>query len=1080
MLQPESSVHDEIRKRLEEIGWKNGHQILNFLENDIIPNFYFQRFFEKKILEFNEFLNELDEDERRDAIEQIRRALEEENEEKILNFLKHGIWVSVGEESRKVELFGRENDFFYLHEAKFKGSPDNIKPDFTLFINGLPVAIIEAKSEAIPNSQNEALAQIRRYETFSPDTFRFVQFAVAYGDEKLYTPTMPNWRKEERELPAFVWRVNKRSEIFDLLKPERVLEFIRFFIFYLFDKNRNIRSKLIARYNQYYAAVKAMKRIEEHMDGKKSRGLIWHWQGSGKTYTMFFIANGFIQKYWAKNPLVFFVVDREDLEIQHDKFLRSIQEENFKNHFRKVERIEDLCEIVETAKKSEWHNKILERGIYLTTIQKFQKGSEEDEKSIYRLLIELGKEEASRRKINVEGEGKEKEGKLLQLGGVKHRSVLFLIDEAHRTQYGILGAMRKACFPNSIAFGFTGTPIFKNERSTFEEFSYPREGELYLDVYFIGDAVRDGFTLPISYYVLKEGDVKAEGIQIKLKEDEIKGFIEEFMERKGRIEELLEGSISKAEVSRYINKARIILLNEKRIEKLSEYIARRIEEDTCNFKFKAMVVAVNRVGCVRYKKALEKYLVEKFGKEAENWVEVVMTYNYNDTEKEIVEYRDELMKRINEKDMNEINRVIQEEFLTKENPRILVVTDMLLTGFDAPKLRVMYLDKPLYEHRLLQAIARVNRPFEDKEFGLVIDSVGLVEHLARTMAVYNILAEKEIAEDLKENLMVSIDQKFEEFKQRFEAVCEALKRLEFKGLDLGIEIEEIKRSLKTGRKEMLEAKLSTMAMLNVEKEDTAKIVKLLNDIRAVLKLYSALGSHQGRLLYVEDIEALAWIYYKIKRIIAGKRARLGKEFWNELLEFIHSKTLVEDIREFDKVVLRDANELLSELKEDFGIITSEIADLFFNIRSSLEERLHDPVYREIAEKIEKLRLEWIERKINNKIFLTRLKSLIKEKESYDSSIREKSDIERLTETLRHFTKSKTGVELAFNNTEKFVSKLMKSRLKKIKPSDSSEIRKALLKDLSKQVDEKAVKGLVEELSEFVEKEVERIWSKEES
>ena len=1076
MLQPEKLIHDEVKRRLEEIGWKNGHEILNFPENDIVPNFYFQKILEKKILEFNEFLKELDEDERRDALEQIIKELESADEEKILRFLKHGIWVSIGGENRKVELFGKENEFFYLHEAKYRGIPDNIRPDFTLFINGIPVVIIEAKSEAIPYSHYEALKQIRRYEIYSPELFRFVQFAVAYGDEKLYTPTMPNWRKEERDLPAFVWRVNKRSEIFDLLKPERVLEFIRFFIFYLFEKDSGRRSKLIARYNQYYATVKAIKRIEEHMNGGKSKGLIWHWQGSGKTYTMFFIANWFVQEYWENNPLVFFVVDREDLERQHDKFLRSIQEEIFKANFEKVESIEKLGEIVENAKKSEWDPKIIERGIYLTTIQKFQKGSEEDERSIYKLLLELGREEAKRKKIRMEGKGKDEEEKLLKLGGVKHKTVLFLIDEAHRTQYGILGAMRKACFPNSIAFGFTGTPIFRHERNTFEEFSYPKDGELYLDVYFIGDAVRDGFTLPISYDFVKEGDVKAEGIQIKLKEEEIKGFIEEFMERKGRIEDLLEGNISGAEVSRYINKARVILLNAKRIDKLSEYIVERIEKDTCNFKFKAMVVAVNRVGCVRYKKALEKYLVQKFGEKARNWVEVVMTYNYNDTEKEIIEYKEELMRRRNEKDMNEINRVIQEEFLTKEDPRILVVTDMLLTGFDAPKLRVMYLDKPIYEHRLLQAIARVNRPYEGKEFGLVIDSVGLVEHLAKTMAVYNLLAEEEIAKDLKENLMVSIDQKFEEFRLKFKDVCEALKGLEFKGLKLGIEIEEVKDCLKTGRKEALEAKLSTIAMLSVEKEETARIVKLLNDIRAVLKLYSALGAHEGRLLYVEDIEALAWVYYKIRRIIAGKRARLGKEFWNELLEYIHSKTAIDDFREFDRVVLRDVDELLREIKEEFGIITSEVADLFFSIRSSLMEKLHDPVYREIAEKIERLRLEWIERKINNKIFLARLKSLIQEKEGYDSIIASKSDLERLKETLRHYTVSKTGIDLTFENTGKIVSKLVKSKLKKIRPSDSSEIRKAILKDLSKQLDDKAAKELTEELSEFVEKEVERIWN----
>jgi len=127
-----------------------------------------------------------------------------------------------------------------------------------------------------------------------------------------------------------------------------------------------------------------------------------------------------------------------------------------------------------------------------------------------------------------------------------------LIDEAHRSQYGLLRAMRKKCFPESIAFGFTGTPIFKEERNTFFEFSYSNEGECYLDVYFIGDSIRDGFTLPILYEVVKEGDAKAEGVQIRLSGEDIAGFIRKYMENKGNIEKLLEAKITQKDVRRNI------------------------------------------------------------------------------------------------------------------------------------------------------------------------------------------------------------------------------------------------------------------------------------------------------------------------------------------------------------------------------------------------------------------------------------------------------------------------------------------------------------------------------------------------
>ena len=261
------------------------------------------------------------------------------------------------------------------------------------------------------------------------------------------------------------------------------------------------------------------------------------------------------------------------------------------------------------------------------------------------------------------------------------------------------------------------------------------------------------------------------------------------MENKGNIEKLLEAKITQKDVRRYITKAKVILLNPTRIGKLAKYIVDRIEKDTENFfKFKAMVVAVNRLGCVRYKKALDKYLVERFGEEAKNWVEIVMTYNYKEDEKEILEYMEELRRRRGNKDYNEINKEIQDEFKEKDNPKILIVTDMLLTGFDAPQLKVMYLDKPLYEHRLLQAIARVNRPYKDKEFGLIVDSVGLMDHLTKTMAIYNLLADEhaDIRRDLELNLMRSIEQKFSEFKIKFEQLKNELRSLKVGDEDVGI------------------------------------------------------------------------------------------------------------------------------------------------------------------------------------------------------------------------------------------------------------------------------------------------------
>jgi len=1110
-LQPEGIVHEEIKKNLIETGWKDGNVELKIPEHDLIEHYYLPKVLEKKLFEINEdeFLR-LEENERREVIAKIFDELNA-GEERILNYLKYGIKVKVGKEIKIFHLIDykklNRNYFFFLHEAKFKGSPDNSKPDFTLFINGIPVVIIEAKSESIPFSYKTALEDIRSYEMRSPDLFRFVQFGIAYGDEKRYTPTLPNWKREQTQSLSFNWK----DDIFDLLKPERLIELVRYFVFF-WSPEEGVKKKLIARYNQYRATKKAIKRIEEHMNNEKNRGLIWHWQGSGKTFTMFFIANYFLDKYYSQNPTVFFVVDRQDLERQHDEVLKSVHEEKFRSLYKKIESIPELCKIIETLKESEFSKNIIPRGVYLTTIQKFQKGqtdveglSEKEDleasQRIYSLLLKLAEKYLKHlKKTNPDEyskvmdelfslEEKEKEKYLLELGGIKSKSVLFLIDEAHRSHYNALGAMRKASFPNCVTFGFTGTPIFKYERNTFLEFSYPDEKEYYLDVYFIEDSIKDKFTLPLAYRVVKEGDVKAEGIQIRLTEKEIADFIEEYMKKRGKMEELLEAKITKKEIRDNITKAKVILLNPERIDKLAKYIVDRIEEDTENFKFKAMVVAVNRLGCVKYKRALDKHLVEKFGEEARNWSEIVMTYNYKETDKEILEYMEELRERRGNKDYNEINKEIQDEFKNKENPRILIVTDMLLTGFDAPKLRVMYLDKPLYEHRLLQAIARVNRPYEDKEYGLIVDSVGLMEHLTKTMAIYNLLADEnsEIKQDLELNLMRSIEQKFSEFELKFNSSLKAeMKTLRVVDEDIGIDLDAVKKALKTGEgKEEIQSKIKMLAMLYTESEEfSAKLVRIVNEMKGVLRLYKALGAYTQKIAYEEDVQALAYIYYRLMSIITPKTARLGKEFWDELRSYIYERTVVEEFKEVGgtKLEAGKIDKLVSEFAEKFSEdelrrkIVNQLADYFFYIRNLVREKTYDPVYRQIAEKIEKLRIEWILRLrgVNTKTFLAKLKAIEDEIEEYRNKVEGKPIEDRLKESMSYYVKQKANKEVDFSNTKEHLKDLV-SRRSKILPKQESELKTRILEDLFLAgVEEKEAVKLTDELAEYIKEEMDRL------
>ena len=1118
-LRSEDKDVEALMEKLKDIGWKDGKEY-GFKEDKLVDGYYFQQFFEKKFKEINEdvFLF-LTPEEERDVIEFVKNELRNADEIRMLDYLKYGISVTVGSETHKFMLIdykNKKNAFFFLRNAKFKGSPENVKPDITLFVNGIPLAIIEVKRETKPFSHKEAITQIRRYEKFSPELFRFVQFGIAYGDEKRYTPTIPNWRREELDIPYFNWVVEdvidgrkvRRENILHLIEPERLLEIIKYFTFFVKTPDESAHFKLIARSNQYRATKEAIKRINDYLSGSdKNKGLIWHWQGSGKTYTMFFITNYFLDLYYHTHPVIFFIVDRTDLERQHEKVLKAVEDTKFKTLFEKIESIERLHEVIRTVKESEVNKNIIPRGIFLTTIQKFQRGnldnlSEEEDREITKglqnLLIELGKQYLNQiSERNPEEYGKHlaelnrrnEKGKieyLMDLGKINRKNVLILIDEAHRTQYGLLAAMRKACFPCGITFGFTGTPIFKHERNTFNEFSYPELGEYYLDVYFIADSIRDGFTRPISYHVVKEGEIKAEGVQIKLSEREIQGFIQEYMEKRGRIEEELELEVSRKEIRSYINKAKVILLNPERIEKMAEYIAERIEEDTENFKFKAMVVAVNRLGCVRYKRALDKYLTKKFGEEAKEWSEVVMTYNYNDTNKEIIEYKEELIERRGKKDLNEINSDIQREFIEKEDPRILIVTDMLLTGFDAPMLKVMYLDKTLYEHRLLQAIARVNRPYKGKEFGLIVDSVGLLEHLTKTMALYNMLAEEDIRRDFEENLFKPVDEKVAEFEYRFSILKERLKTFKIDDEDLGFDLDDLRNKLKTNTldREEFDAKISTIALYVSSRTDievVSKVFKLLNEMKYLLKLYKALGAHPKKLLYVEDVETLAYLYYKIQRLIRGRRRKLSKAFWDELLSFIYSKTIIEEFKEVGEAEINESLEKLIEGKADPRKVKAVLADYYFELRNSLLEKQHDPIYREILEKLENLRLQWINRVINTRVFLAQLKALGVKKEDYDRKIEGKSVIDRIAESITFYVSEQVGMDnrLTLKNTRKVLKRILENRRSaSLTPLHVKMLKKELLMDLIlelKGVNERELAEISDRIvDEFLVEELERL------
>ena len=664
--------------------------------------------------------------------------------------------------------------------------------------------------------------------------------------------------------------------------------------------------------------------------------------------------------------------------------------------------------------------------------------------------------------------------------------------------------MMKNVFINAMRFAFTGTPVFKFERNTFLEFAYPPK-EYYLDVYFIRDSISDNFTLPIVYDVIQEGKPTAEGIKILLENEDIKKYIKDWIESSSQgsvaddIETFLESGeftapipserimVTRSEIRRHLNKIRVFLTNERRLKKLASHIAERIEADTENFKFKAMVVTANREACVHIKRFLDSELKKRYaqhyGEEnIEKWTEIVMTYQHNDRGV-ILDYKEELIKRRGKNDTNEINLDIQREFKEEENPKILIVTDMLITGFDAPILKVMYLDKPLYEHRLLQAIARVNRPHKDetseKKYGLIVDSVGLLRHVRESLKKFQMIADRRIARDVEENVLGSIEKRIEEFKQNLKNLKRFLKDLKVEGRDLSIDIDGIKEEIKTNKRKALETLKEVVdpkTRLIAAFWTTPEIQILLRRLKEVIDLFKALGSHKEKIYYVKDVEILAYIYGKILFYIKGRR--VPREFWDGLIELIHEKTLVTDFRTIMKTEINNnaLRKVLNRIREKISakklIAEPTIADAYRILRSILEVDLANPVYKAIYDRIERAREEWIKRNIDTEVFIKILSESIDEKIKYDEKVSVKSSTDRIIETVniminRRFLEDRK-ISFQLRELSEIIPEIMKAP--RITESHERKLRTALLKDLfreMKKVKENTTK-ILPELKNFAE------------
>jgi len=823
--------------------------------------------------------------------EEIKKVLNElkltgtgiEGAKRILNFYKFGIPVKFEKEKvvKYVQLFdfqNLENNEFIVSRQIYYYGKETIRTDIILYVNGIPLVNIECKNPiSLTERWYTAYRQIKDYEKIVPELYKYVQIGVGAESVARYFPIVP-WQEE---VNTYQWRVEEKDSIdstIEMLSKDILLDILKNYLFY--REERGDATKVITRYMQYRAANKIVNRVIKNLKGEeeKNKGLVWHWQGSGKTLTMIFAANKLYYTEELENPTIFFIVDRIELEEQLYKEFYSLD-------IVKPEIIGSIEKLKKTLQFDDYRGK---RGVFITLIHKFRP---EELKDLYDEL-----EEVTRYKETI----------------MNRKNVVAFVDEGHRTQYGLLASQMKSILKDAFFFAFTGTPISKKGRDTYLKFSYPPE-EIYLDRYFITDSIRDGFTVKIAYQprLVKE---------FHLKKGQIEAFLSSEFEE---LPEEIRGEV-KDKVKKKLDDIKVVLEDPERIRIIAKDIAEHFKENV-DGKFKAMVVAGSRKACHIYKQELDKYLPPEYS-------EIVMTYRVDDVQP-LVNRVAETRARYGGKDITDIRKDIVERFKEETFPKILIVTDMLLTGFDAPILQVMYLDKPLKEHRLLQAVARTNRPYKDlKEAGLIIDYVGILREFKKSLKMYN-------EEDIK-GALVNFDGIREEFVLLIKEVLELL--------------NEVPRNYER------ETLLKAVEILTSEKAKEKEFIEKYKNLR---KLFELLGSDEIKIDYFEDYKWISAIYTYYMKIVIQKPAieKDVEKYYEKTVEFIHKSVEVGKLETDLPVVIFD-EKYLANLEEKIKNKKERAANILFTLnRLVLVEKHRNPIYESLVEKVERLLELWKEK-----------------------------------------------------------------------------------------------------------------------
>lgn len=640
------------------------------------------------------------------------------------------------ERSHEVALIDFEqpdnNQFLVVNQYTILENNQNKRPDVLLFVNGLPLVVIELKNAASENADiKSAYQQIQTYKAIIPSLFTYNAICILSdgleckaGSVSADLSRYMTWKTADGIKEASRFKPQLETLLKGMLQPATLLDLVRNFIVFEKSKREDAKTGLIqiqtvkklAAYHQFYAVNKAVQSTVKASgeNGDKRGGVVWHTQGSGKSLSMVFYSGKLITSPEMRNPTIVVITDRNDLDDQlFDTFASSVQ--LLRQEPVQAENRDHLKDLL----------KVASGGIVFTTIQKFLLDASAG--SVFPQLSD-------------------------------RRNIVVIADEAHRTQYGldvsykdvfdketkaVIGKriaygfakyMRDA-LPNATYIGFTGTPIEGTDVNTPQVFGN------YIDRYDIKDAVDDGATVKIFYESrLAKVNLDAEG----------KRLIEEFDTELEQADEITEKQKAKAKWT----KLEAIVGHQDRVKNLAKDIVAHFEKRQSVFDGKAMIVAMSRrIAADLYKEVIALRPQWHNADLTRGVIKVVMTTNSADGP-EISKHHTTKQQR---RELSERMKDPADEL------KLVIVRDMWLTGFDAPCLNTMYVDKPMRGHNLMQAIARVNRVFKDKSGGLIVDYLGIGTDLKKALSFYGEAGGKG-------NPAENIEKAFELFKEKLEVV----------------------------------------------------------------------------------------------------------------------------------------------------------------------------------------------------------------------------------------------------------------------------------------------------------------------